>query len=185
MSTVLEPIRASKKSWQFRRQLQRRLAGIRGAMRAHLFWEGLAWTVAAVVGLAALSLLVDRWLRLELSSRLVLLAFGIAAVAAVAWRWLLAPLGLTLGDLDLAELLDRRLPGAGQRIANVLQLPELLELSFACPRVVLDQCIQDIDLAGGNEMFPLACAAGLAGSHIHDRLARQCMRADLVMGTRS
>ena len=34
MSTVLEPIRASKKSWQCRRQLQRRLTGIRRAMRS-------------------------------------------------------------------------------------------------------------------------------------------------------
>ena len=96
-------------------------------MRAHLFWEGLAWTVAAVVGLAALSLLIDRWLRPELSSRLMLLALAVAAVAAVAWRLLITPMGLKLADLDLAELLDRRLPGTGQRIANVLQLPELLE----------------------------------------------------------
>jgi hypothetical protein len=127
MSTVLELTRASKESWQCRRQVQRRLTGIRRSMRAHLFWEGLAWTVAAVVGLAALSLLIDRWLRPELSSRLVLLALAAAAVAAVAWRLLITPMGLKLADLDLAELLDRRLPGTGQRIANVLQLPELLE----------------------------------------------------------
>ena len=127
MSTVLEPIRASKKSWQCRRQLQRRLTGIRRAMRSAFVLGRFGLDRGGGGRIGGAEFAVDRWLRPELSSRLVLLAFGIAAVAAVAWRWLLAPMGLKLGDLDLAELLDRRLPGAGQRIANVLQLPELLE----------------------------------------------------------
>jgi hypothetical protein len=96
-------------------------------MRAHLFWEGLAWTAAACVAFVAASLAIDRAIRPELPSRLVLLFLGVVGVATVAWRLLIRSLWLRLGDLDLAELLDRRRPGVGQRLTNVLQLPELLE----------------------------------------------------------
>jgi hypothetical protein len=96
-------------------------------MRAHLFWEGLAWTAAACVALLAASLAIDRAIRPELPSRLVLLFLGVVGMATVAWRLLIRPMWLKLDDMDLAELLDRRRPGVGQRLTNVLQLPELLE----------------------------------------------------------
>jgi len=96
-------------------------------MRAHLFWEGLACTAAACVAFVAASLAIDRVVRPELPSRLVLLFLGVVGVATVAWRLLIRPMWLKLGELDLAELLDRRRPGVGQRLTNVLQLPELLE----------------------------------------------------------
>jgi hypothetical protein len=71
-------------------------------------------------------LAIDYFWRPELASRLVLLAVAIATVAFVAWNRLVQPLSCHLGDLELAELLDRRRPGVGQRLTNVLQLPELL-----------------------------------------------------------
>jgi hypothetical protein len=126
MSIAEQPVAAPPKIWQHRRRLQLRLAGVRRAMRAHLFWEGMAWTVGVAVLLAAASLLFDRFLRPELSTRLVLLILGLVAIGVVAWLKLLKPLTCRLEDLDLAELLDRRQSGIGQRIANVLQLPELL-----------------------------------------------------------
>ncbi|HTQ40347.1 MAG TPA: hypothetical protein VMJ32_15085 [Pirellulales bacterium] len=126
MSAIVEPELSTERIWQCREQLQRRLAGIRRAMRAHLLWEGLAWTVAVCVSFAAVSLLIDRTFRPELASRLVLLTLGIIGIVTVAWKLLVQPLRLRLNDLDLAELLDRRRPGVGQRITNVLQLPELL-----------------------------------------------------------
>src|SRR5262245_48360433 len=127
MSTVIEPTVASDRLRQVRRQLRRRLARVRRSMRAHLFWEGLTWTVAACVAFVAASLAIDRVFRPELPSRLVLLFLGVVGVATVAWRLLIQPLWLRLDELDLAELLDRRRPGVGQRLTNVLQLPELLE----------------------------------------------------------
>ncbi|HEY2760730.1 MAG TPA: hypothetical protein VGI75_08300, partial [Pirellulales bacterium] len=127
MSTIVEPRNESEQIWQCRRRAQQRLAGVRRSVRAHLLWEGLAWTVAACVALAATSLAIDRLLRPELASRLVMLAAAIAAIMVVAWRIMIQPLGLRLNDLDLAELLDRRRPGVGQQLTNVLQLPELLK----------------------------------------------------------
>lgn len=102
------------------------MARIRHSMHAHLLWEGLAWTTTTCVCFAAISLLIDRTFRPELASRLVLLGLGVAGIVIVAWQWLIRPLRLRLDDLDLAELLDRRRPGVGQRLTNVLQLPELL-----------------------------------------------------------
>ena len=93
----------------------------------HLLCEGLAWTVGVIVLLAVLSYVADCWLRLETSTRIALLPLGIATVLAVAYWKLVRPLWLRLDDLDLAVILDRRSPGVGQRVANVLQLPNLLE----------------------------------------------------------
>jgi hypothetical protein len=127
MATVEQSVDSSPKIWQVRKRLQQRLSGVRTAVRAHLLWEGLACTVGTIVCLAAASVLFDRFVRPELSTRIVLLVLSVIGVGAVAWMRLVKPLSCKLGDLDLAELLDRRQPGVGQRITNVLQLPELLK----------------------------------------------------------
>ena len=53
-------------------------------------------------------------------------------VAVAVWRWLVVPLSLRLDDLDLAELVERRRRGLGQRIIDVLQLPDLLRDARVC-----------------------------------------------------
>lgn len=127
MSTVLQTTESQGKIWQCRQQVRRRLAGVRRAMRAHLFWDGMAWMAGTCVALAGASLLIDRLLRPEVPSRLAMLGLEIAVIGTIAWRRLVRPLRYRLDDLDLAELLDRRRPGVGQRLTNVLQLPGLLE----------------------------------------------------------
>ena len=58
-------------------------------------------------------------------------------MAAAAWRWVVVPMSLRLDDLDLAELVERRRKGLGQRIIDVLQLPDLLGTpEFASPALV-------------------------------------------------
>src|SRR5262249_13611307 len=45
---------------------------------------------------------------------------------------------LRLDDLDLAVLVDRRRPGVGQQVANVLELPKLLDDSaLASPSLIV------------------------------------------------
>jgi hypothetical protein len=127
MSIVVESKIQMDRIHRSRAAVRRRLAGVRRSLRAHLLWEGLAWTVAACVAFAAASLAIDRLVRPELASRIVILVAAAAAIGVVVWRMLIQPLRLRLDDLDLAELLDRRRPGVGQRLTNVLQLPELLE----------------------------------------------------------
>jgi len=127
MATVLEPDVIRRDVLPHGAAVRRQLAGVRGQLRMHLLCEGLAWTVGAIVLLVALSYIADRWLRLETSTRIALLPLGIVAVLAIAYWKLVRPLWLKLDDLDLAVILDRRSPGIGQRVANVLQLPNLLK----------------------------------------------------------
>jgi hypothetical protein len=126
MATVLEPEVIRRDVLPHGAAVRRQLALVRRQLRLHLLLEGLAWTVGVVALLAAVSYAADRWLRLEASTRIALLPLLIAAVLAVAYWKLVRPLWLDLADLDLAVILDRRSPGVGQRVANVLQLPDLL-----------------------------------------------------------
>lgn len=127
MATAYEPQLDQNEIWRRRAAVQTRLVGVRRAMRVHLLWEGLAWTASTIVALAAASLLFDWLVRPELSTRIALLAISVIVVCGVIWKKLIAPQTLRFDDLDLAELLDRRQPGVGQRLVNVLQLPLLME----------------------------------------------------------
>src|SRR4051812_1913543 len=82
---------------------------------------------AALVATSAVLVVLDWWFRLGLPARLVLLAAALlgvipfASVRAVRrWR------ATRLDDLSLAATLDRFRPGTGGRVADVLQLPDML-----------------------------------------------------------
>jgi hypothetical protein len=126
-----------------------RLARMRRLLRQHLLVEGLFWVTTTIFVAAAASLLFDRWLRFDLSTRLGLLAIALAAIGYVAYRRLVQPLLLPLANLDLAELIDRRAPGVGQQIANVLELPRLLDSSDAASpsmvRAAVLECLERLD----------------------------------------
>jgi hypothetical protein len=120
-----------------RRALARRLARLRSTIRWHLLTRGLLRVVVLGLALAAASLLCDWLLRMETSSRIALAVVGAVGMAAAVWRWIVVPLSLGLDDLDLAELVERRRRGLGQRIIDVLQLPDLLGTpEFASPTLV-------------------------------------------------
>src|SRR5262245_34406884 len=127
MSIAVEPRRAIADLRPQRQAVQRRLTQVRSRVRSQLALEGAFWTLAAVATFVAVSFAVDRLLRLGLPARVALLVLSLAAIAYVCYRRLIEPLSVRLDDLDLAVLLDRRLPGVGQRVASVLQLPKLLE----------------------------------------------------------
>jgi hypothetical protein len=110
-----------------REAVRRRLAAVRRRVRARLLLAGLAWTWGTLFAFGALSLAADWLLRLSLPVRLSLAGAAGAFFVGVVWRHLVSPLGVRLSDLDLAALLDRRCPGVGQRVAAVLQLPQLIE----------------------------------------------------------
>ncbi len=127
MSVLINPRSKTPSLADCRRAVQDRLARVRRRMRTQLLVEGVAWGVGAAVFLTALSLAIDRFLRPDLTVRMVLLALGAAALAFVAVRSLRSPVSLRLDDLDLAELLERRQKGVGHRLTTVLLLPRLLE----------------------------------------------------------
>jgi hypothetical protein len=126
MSVVTEKS-AARSLADCRRAVEDRLARVRRRLRGQLLLEGLTWGAGTAALLAALSLAIDRLLRPELTVRLTLLTLAALAMAFVAVRRLRLPIFLRAHDLDLAELLERRQKGLGQRLTTVLQLPNLLE----------------------------------------------------------
>ncbi|HVV99737.1 MAG TPA: hypothetical protein VHB77_05335 [Planctomycetaceae bacterium] len=123
-----------------------RLGSIRRRVRTHLLLEGLAWWLCTALALAGVTLLLDRLFRPELSMRVALALTAGAILGFLAWRRILRPALLSLNDLDLAELLERRQRGLGQRLTNVLQLPELLSSDpSASPELVEATVLADAE----------------------------------------
>src|SRR5262245_38341835 len=148
MATIDKPQLVTTRLRDAQRRIVRRLQIVRNRLRLHLLVEGLFWIVLAVVGFVLASFAIDRLLRLSLSSRVALAGLAVAAIGVLAARRLVKPLLVRLDDLDLAELLDRRRPGVGQQICNVLQLPELLAHHDASPSMVESavlECASQLD----------------------------------------
>lgn len=126
MSVVLEKPAVQVDLEPQRRSVRRQLDLARHILRRCLAVEGLFWLFALIVGLAVSTLAVDWLLRLSWSTRVIVGIFALAAIAITAWRKLLRPLTMRLSDQLLADMFDKYLPGVGQKVANVLELPRLL-----------------------------------------------------------
>ena len=110
------------------RLLRAQLRRLRGRLRGQLALELAVDAAAVLVATAAALVLLDWWFRPGLSTREPLLIACLFAVpmflgVRLARRWRSAQ----VDDLSLALTLDRLRPGTGQRIADVLQLPDLLD----------------------------------------------------------
>ena len=111
-----------------RRALRDQLARLRRRLQFQLGLELAVDAATVLVATASLLVLIDWWFRPGLSTRLVLLAIGLAdALVFVVARGLLKWRASRLDDLGLAMILDRHRPGTGQKIADVLQLPDLID----------------------------------------------------------
>ena len=160
---------------------------------------GLTWLWTALVLLAASSLAADWLLRFSLPVRQIILALGVAALAAIAYRKLLAPLAVRLDDLDLAAILDRRCRGYGQRVAAVLELPRLLEAGIgASPSMIRAAVLEHaetleatdvsaaFDRRGPWRMAALIAATGIAAAafvYLHPETAGLWARCRLQGST--
>ncbi len=127
MSTALElPTLGSLREEQ--RGLKAQLARLRRRMWLQLGLELVAEAAVVLAATAMALVFLDYTLRLERSTRFAVLAASLAVIvvvlAARAWRRRRA---VALDDLSLAIVLDRFRPGTGQRVADVLQLPDLLD----------------------------------------------------------
>ncbi|HWE39334.1 MAG TPA: hypothetical protein VG406_22480 [Isosphaeraceae bacterium] len=111
-----------------RAALRAELARLRRRLALQLGLEYAVDAAAILTATAAVLVLLDWWFRIGLAARLVLLAISLVGVLGflgvrAARRWRAA----RLDGLSLAVMLDRYRPGTGQRIADVLQLPDLLD----------------------------------------------------------
>ena len=107
-----------------------RLELLRRRVRIHLFVAGFARVFAEAVALALLSLLIDRWLRLGVPLRVLLLLAALGWLAWETWIHIIEPLRMELDPVDLAAAVDRsdgsRKSVLAPRVATVLELPQLL-----------------------------------------------------------
>jgi hypothetical protein len=90
--------------------------------------EIAALATIVLAATAAVLVLLDWLLRLGLAVRILLLSVSLVAIAGylgaqAVRRWRAS----RLDELSLAIVLDRFRPGVGQQIADVLQLPELID----------------------------------------------------------
>ena len=134
----------------------RRLGVVRRRVRFELLFEGIAWLLGVGVALAAASLLFDWLLRFGLTTRWSLAVLAGASVLVVIHRFLLRPLRVRLSAMDLALLLDRRRPGTIQQVANVLELPRLLdEDPSASPAMVRVAVAENASALRGSDFVAL------------------------------
>ncbi|AMV40994.1 hypothetical protein [Planctomyces sp. SH-PL62] len=127
MSTLHEPT-TSERLDEARSRLKADLARLRRRLRLQLALEVLAEALAVAIATGAALIALDWALRPGLPARMVLLAMAVAAVLTFVVvrstrRWRTAG----LDELSLALTLDRHRPGLGQQVADVLQLPGLLD----------------------------------------------------------
>ncbi len=119
---TLDSLRAEQRA--LRAQLER----LRQRLHLELILEFAAEAAVLLTLAAAVLVLLDWWFRFSLPVRLVLITLsaaavlGLLAVGAVRrWR------SSRIDELSLAVSLDRYRPGVGQKVADVLQLPGLLD----------------------------------------------------------
>ena len=125
---------------------------MRNRLRLQLVLEFAVDAMAALVATLAVLILLDWSFRLGLQARIALLVLSVAGVVGflgvrAVRRWRSAG----LDELSLAMTLDRFRPGIGHRIADVLQLPGLLDESGASASVAMVRLavVQALRLAGG------------------------------------
>lgn len=126
-----------------------RLDALRRRVRLHLFIAGFTRVFAEAVGLAILSYILDRWLRLGVPMRIWLMLMGLAFLAYEAWRYIIQPLRMRLSEVALAAAVDRNrshdaphgFPMIAPRVATVLELPELLSRPSAPSPSMVEQAV--------------------------------------------
>ena len=103
------------------------LLRLRRRLRLELLLEFGADALIVLAVIGAILVFLDWWFRFGVQVRLVLLLLALAGVLVfLGLRAFRRYQASRLDELTLAMTLDRHRPGTGQQIADVLQLPELL-----------------------------------------------------------
>ncbi|XAL98639.1 hypothetical protein OT109_13750 [Phycisphaeraceae bacterium D3-23] len=108
-----------------------RLGQLGSRIRRQIALDGFARSLCVLLGLLALSLVLDWWLELSRPIRVVYWLVTLAAAAHFLYHYALKPLSKKFGPIDLAQAVDNASGAEGDakvapRVATVLQLPEML-----------------------------------------------------------
>ena len=142
------------------------LARLRRRLQLQMALETAMEVVAALALTGVVLVALDWWLRFGLTARIVLLTM--LAVGLLGWlgtrawkRWR----ATRLDDLSLAMTLDRFRPGTGGRIADILQLPDMLDepngsASPALVRLALDRASEALATSDWSTLWNRRRTAG-------------------------
>ena len=109
-------------------KLFRKLDAVVRRVRTWRALRGLAMTVGVIVAVILVSFLLDRWLRLSVTSRVFLANFAFLGIIYTVWRHIARPQMESWARLEVAATLDRTLAGdhdptwLTQRFATLSQL---------------------------------------------------------------
>ncbi|HUT37218.1 MAG TPA: hypothetical protein VNE39_27300 [Planctomycetota bacterium] len=135
--------------------IEQKLAGLRRSVRLWLALDGAAVLCVALVLLALVSLVVDRYLRMDLTQRALSLLLGLGALGFLAWRRLARPLTRPLDDEVLGLLVEARHRELRERLISAIQFsrmadPEAVGSSAALVRATIDDGVRaagEVDFA--------------------------------------
>lgn len=120
---------------------------------SRLLLRGAGIVVASIVGALVIYYVTDRGLSLPTGIRLLLTTGWIALLVWLARRQLVWPLGLRLGQGDVAVAIERRFPELRERLISALQLAEMAAAK-ADPRnqsqAMIDQVVADASTAAAS-----------------------------------
>ncbi|MFI4860835.1 MAG: hypothetical protein ACIAXF_09165 [Phycisphaerales bacterium JB063] len=108
-----------------------RLSQLGSRIRRQIALDGFARSLCVLLGLLALSIVLDWWLELSRPIRIVYWLVTLAAAAHFLYHYALKPLSRKFGPIDLAQAIDNASGAQGDakvapRVATVLQLPDML-----------------------------------------------------------
>jgi len=98
------------------------LASLRRSLRRWLWAVGLSRLCVVGVALVFVSLLVDRYLRMDRAQRALSLALAVGALGLVAWRAVVRVVRRRPSDDELAWDVELRHPSLGQSLISAVQL---------------------------------------------------------------
>jgi hypothetical protein len=125
-------------------QIRKRLDRLRGRVFTALLFDGGARLAGMLVCVVAISFVLDRFFKLEVAARVVLLLAALAALGWIAWRFLYRRVTNLPGEDPLAVAVESRFPDLKDRLITAVQLsretdPEKYGMS---PQLIED-AIQD------------------------------------------
>lgn len=104
---------------------RRKLAALRRRIRAWLLLNGLGLLLVTGTGLVFLSLAIDRLAHMDTAQRTVMLALGLIAIAALAYRRLIRPLTRPVGENGLCLAIEDRHHELRDALITAVQLSSL------------------------------------------------------------
>ncbi|HEX3359242.1 MAG TPA: hypothetical protein VHS31_19850 [Tepidisphaeraceae bacterium] len=138
-----------------------RLTTFRRHVIRHLLFAGAARVLAELILACIISLVLDRWLRLSLPARIVVLLMAACGLAYEVWHHLIKPLQIR-GDLvGMAAAIDRAKgnrngTSLAPRVATILELPDLLNREAPPSSPMVERAVIAADDALRNTSFESA-----------------------------